>query len=130
MFEYRFRSVIDAFYLYFIKSDVELNIFLAYQAEVLSSVIILFYHSGWVLQLRPGPSLLGKSVSVFTNHPEDLGEGFTRNRYRRLQWKSDSRNKGDDTALYVEVVIISAGAFHFYFTYDDGYVTISSFLLM
>ncbi|XP_063604015.1 glycogen debranching enzyme-like isoform X1 [Penaeus indicus] len=75
---------------------------------------------GWVLQLRPGPSLLGKAVSVFTNHPEDLGEGFTRNRYRRLQWKSDSRNKGDDTALYVEVVIISAGAFHFYFTYDDG----------
>ncbi|XP_071514499.1 glycogen debranching enzyme isoform X2 [Panulirus ornatus] len=75
---------------------------------------------GWVLQLRPGPSLLGKAVSVFTNHPEDIEEGFTRTRYRRLQWKSDSRNKGDDTALYVEVIIIMAGSFHYYFTYEDG----------
>lgn len=108
----------------------QISLVIAYQPEVQSSVISLFYHPGWVLQLRPGPSLLGKAVSVFTNHPEDLGEGFTRNRYRRLQWKSDSRNKGDDTALYVEVVIISAGAFHFYFTYDDGYVPILSFLLV
>jgi len=76
---------------------------------------------GWVLQLRPGPTLLGKKVSIYTNHPEDLAEDFIRNRYRRLQWKSDSRNKGDDTALYVEICVIMAGSFHYYFTYDDMY---------
>lgn len=75
---------------------------------------------GWILQLRPGPSLLGRHVSVFTNHPETPSECFTRNRYRRLQWKSDSRNKGDDTALFVEINIVTAGSFHFYFTYDTS----------
>ncbi|KAK4310829.1 hypothetical protein Pmani_017632 [Petrolisthes manimaculis] len=75
---------------------------------------------GWVLQLRPGPSLLGRAVSVFTNHPEDPSEGFTRSRYRRLRWMSDSRNKGDDTALYVEVTLSMPGSFHYYFTYEDG----------
>lgn len=75
---------------------------------------------GWILQLRPGPSLLGRHVSVFTNHPEDVADGYTRNRYRRLQWHSDSRNKGDDTALYVEINLVLAGSFHFYFTYDES----------
>ncbi|KAK8374371.1 hypothetical protein O3P69_011987 [Scylla paramamosain] len=75
---------------------------------------------GWILQLRPGPTLLGRQVSVFTNHPERPEDGFTRTKYRHLQWKSDSHNKGDDTALYVEVTLVMAGSFHYYFTYDDS----------
>ncbi|XP_050699326.1 glycogen debranching enzyme-like isoform X6 [Eriocheir sinensis] len=74
---------------------------------------------GWILQLRPGPTLQGRHVSVFTNHPERPEEGFTRTKYRRLHWKSDSHNKGDDTALYVEVALVMAGAFHYYFSYED-----------
>lgn len=62
-------------------------------------------------------------MSVFTNHPERPEEGFTRTKYRRLQWKSDSHNKGDDTALYVEVALVMAGAFHYYFSYEDRQVT-------
>ncbi|KAG0714453.1 Glycogen debranching enzyme [Chionoecetes opilio] len=54
---------------------------------------------GWVVQLRPGPTLLGRRVSVFTNQPQTPEDGFTRNKYRHLQWRSDSHNKGDDTAL-------------------------------
>lgn len=80
------------------------------------------FQPGWVLQLRPGPTLLGRAVSVFTNHPEDPSDGFTRSRYRRLRWMSDSRNKGDDTALYVEVILSMPGSFHYYFTYEDGLV--------
>lgn len=62
-------------------------------------------------------------MSVFTNHPERPEEGFTRTKYRRLQWKSDSHNRGDDTALFVEVALVMAGAFHYYFSYEDRQVT-------
>ena len=81
--------------------------------------MILEYISGWALQLRPGPTMFGKNVSVYTNHPEEATEVFMRNKYRRLPWRSDTHNKGDDTALYVEINIVVAGSFHYYFTYDD-----------
>lgn len=76
-------------------------------------------HAGWILQLRPGPTLLGRHVSVYTNHPVKAEDGFSRTKYRRLHWKSDSHNKGDDTALFVEVALVMAGSFHYYFSYED-----------
>ncbi|KAB7506288.1 Glycogen debranching enzyme [Armadillidium nasatum] len=74
---------------------------------------------GYVLQFRPGTSLFGKKVNVFTNHPDKVSDTFERARFRRLPWKNDSDTKGDDTCLFVEVPIITAGSFRFYFTYDD-----------
>ncbi|KAK8737367.1 hypothetical protein OTU49_004452 [Cherax quadricarinatus] len=103
----------------FIQQQPQVRVLTLNHGDHLDSTLFRL-QKGWVLQLRPGPSLLGRAVNVFTNHPEDIDEGFSRTHYRRLQWKSDSCNKGDDTALYVEVVILMAGSFHYYFTYEDG----------
>lgn len=73
---------------------------------------------GWTLQFRLGPTLLGRKVIVYVNHPENVEEDFIRNKYRRLSWKSDGGNHSDDTAIYAEVAIRRAGSFHYYFTYD------------
>ncbi|KAF4518496.1 hypothetical protein B566_EDAN009696 [Ephemera danica] len=69
-------------------------------------------------QFRLGPSLLGRDVRVFCNHPES-GEpqGFERRRYRELQWHRDG-GPADDTAIFTDVAMVRAGSFHFYFSCD------------
>ncbi|CAL4062039.1 unnamed protein product, partial [Meganyctiphanes norvegica] len=74
---------------------------------------------GWIIQLRPGPSLLGKKVNVYTNNPLEENNAFDRTSYHQLHWRSDTSNKGDDTALFVEITIVMAGSFHYYFTFDN-----------
>lgn len=76
--------------------------------------------SGWTLQFRLGPSLLGKDVKIFCNHPEaSEGEIFDRRRYRGLIWRRDG-GPADDTAMYAEVTMVRAGSFHFYYTCDEN----------
>ncbi|XP_065332419.1 glycogen debranching enzyme isoform X2 [Cloeon dipterum] len=75
---------------------------------------------GWTLQFRLGPSLLGKDVKIFCNHPETPeGEIFDRRRYRGLAWRRDG-GPADDTSFYTEINIVRAGSFHFYFTCDEN----------
>lgn len=76
---------------------------------------------GWCLQFRMGPSLLGRRVSLYCNHPAAAGDEFARTEYRALAWQSDSASGSqDDTAKYAEVAIRRAGSFHYFFTYEEG----------
>lgn len=91
---------------------------------------------GTVLNLYLAPSLYGRQVSVFTNHParEHQDAPFYRDSYRRLSWhcyddNNNSNNNSsstgrsascDETAMFVHVPIVAFGSFRFYFTYDEG----------
>lgn len=75
--------------------------------------------AGFVLHFRLGPSLFGRIVSVFTNHPRSSDEEFCRDRYHKLPWKSDSKIV-DDTSIYCEVPMVRAGSFRYYFTHTEG----------
>ena len=66
-----------------------------------------------------GPSLLGRRVSLYCNHPASAEEEFARSVYRVLPWQSDSSSE-DDTAKFAEVPIRRAGSFHYYFTFEEG----------
>lgn len=75
-----------------------------------------------------GPSLLGKRIRLYVNHPVADADGnvepFERTQYRQLEWQHDSRNKDDDTAVYVDVVTIAPGSYHYYFIDHErfGYI--------
>ncbi|PSN51057.1 hypothetical protein C0J52_01523 [Blattella germanica] len=76
---------------------------------------------GWRLQFRLGPSLFGRKVTVYCNHPEGVEDEYIRNRYRPLKWLSDEDTlSGDDTSAYAEVAIRRAGSFHYYFVFDGS----------
>jgi glycogen debranching enzyme len=82
-------------------------------------------YSGWQLQFRLGPSLFGRKVTVYCNHPEGTEEEYIRKRYRPLQWESDEDiHAGDDTSSFAEVAIRRAGSFHYYFIYDGRLVCV------
>ena len=70
-----------------------------------------------VLEFRLGPTLLGHRVKVYTNCPE-AGDGdakFCRTSYRVLEWRRDSDNASDDTAVFIDLELSRSGSFRFYF---------------
>ena len=70
-----------------------------------------------ILQFRLGPSLLGHAVNLFTNYPQNNGDGkFHRNSYNVLPWQNDSNNKMDDTSTFANIDLKISGSFHFYLT--------------
>lgn len=72
---------------------------------------------GWSLQFRLGPSLLGKSVQLWTNCPETKEDVYDRSKYKLLEWHSDSAFcKSDDTAFYAGIQLTTSGSFHYYIT--------------
>ncbi|XP_049783705.1 glycogen debranching enzyme isoform X1 [Schistocerca cancellata] len=76
---------------------------------------------GWRLQFRLGPTLFGRHVVIYCNHPDSIEEEFDRNQYRPLHWQCDSGTpSGDDTSSYAEVCIRRAGSFHYYFIYEGS----------
>lgn len=74
---------------------------------------------GWVLQFRLGPSLFGRKVEVYTNHPCFVENEFVRDLYRQLPWRHDGQDS-DDSANYAVVPLVKAGPFHYYFTCKDS----------
>ncbi|KAL0277777.1 UNVERIFIED_CONTAM: hypothetical protein PYX00_004943 [Menopon gallinae] len=75
---------------------------------------------GWILEFQLGPSLFGKEISIFTNHPLDDVTDFDRGKYYLLKWESrDDDSCGnkhkDDTCFYAELKIHKAGSFNYYF---------------
>ena len=78
---------------------------------------------GWRLQFRLGPSLFGRKVTIYCNHPEKVEDEYIRNRYRALKWITDEdTHAGDDTSSFAEVAIRRAGSFHYYFIFDGRYM--------
>ncbi|XP_044002903.1 glycogen debranching enzyme isoform X2 [Aphidius gifuensis] len=59
----------------------------------------------WQIEFRVGPSLLGKHLQLFTNHPIQSDKIFDRNTYYELKWNSD------ESAL---LQINNSGSFHYY----------------
>lgn len=81
---------------------------------------------GWIVQFRLGPSLLGKIITLYCNHPSSANEDFQRQQYRVLKWHYESiektHNKNcceDDTAIFAQLHVLRAGSFHYYFT-EEG----------
>ncbi|GFS37714.1 glycogen debranching enzyme [Trichonephila inaurata madagascariensis] len=75
---------------------------------------------GSVIQFKLGSTLFGQSIKFFINYPENPTEGFKRLVYRELKWRSDSLNKGDDTALHCDVTFELSGSFHYFFIPEGG----------
>lgn len=78
------------------------------------------FRKGWILQFRLGTSLFGKRVKLFMNLPQDESIAFKRDVYTELEWKSDGKNRADDTSLYAEMIMNRAGSFYYYFTFDGS----------
>ncbi|GIY67804.1 glycogen debranching enzyme [Caerostris darwini] len=75
---------------------------------------------GSVIQFKLGSTLFGQSIKLFINYPENPTDGFKRLVYRELRWRSDSLNKGDDTALHCDVTFELPGSFHYFFIPEGG----------
>ncbi|RZF42594.1 hypothetical protein LSTR_LSTR001389 [Laodelphax striatellus] len=71
---------------------------------------------GWSVDLRLGPSLFGRHVTVYTNAPADSAP-FVRSQYKALAWQG---SQSDDTARFCRIVLTAPGSFHYYFTYDGS----------
>ncbi|XP_046649156.1 glycogen debranching enzyme-like [Daphnia pulicaria] len=80
--------------------------------------ILYRLQKGWKLQFRLGPSLLGRRIRLYVNHPVADEDGnvefFERTQYRQVEWQHDSRNKDDDTAVYADIPTIAPGSYHYY----------------
>ncbi len=63
-----------------------------------------------------GPTLLGCHIDLFTNHPSGKDDEFKRDKFRKLEWSHETTNKRDDTAAYIDVQLVRAGSFRYYFT--------------
>ena len=77
------------------------------------SSIVYKLQKDWILQFRLGPSLLGQTVDLHTNYPQNENS-FDRNHYSKIEWSSDSNNKSDDTSIYANIFVKTSGSFHFY----------------
>lgn len=81
--------------------------------------ILFRVEKGWTIQFKLGTTLFGKKVQLFTNYPE-AGQTFKRLEYRQMKWRSESINKGDDTALYSNLTFEISGSFHYFFIYEGS----------
>lgn len=62
-----------------------------------------------------GPSLYGRTVTVYMNIPPNAGTPFERNKYYKLPWSKSICNPTDESANYIDVQFNEAGSYHFYF---------------
>ena len=76
---------------------------------ILQTLISFF---GW---LTKEPSFF-HDLSITANVSIDEGKAwkFERNQYSKVEWSSDSNNKGDDTSIFANIFVKTSGSFHFY----------------
>ncbi|XP_047985833.1 glycogen debranching enzyme [Leguminivora glycinivorella] len=96
------------------------------------------FEKGTTVRFRPGPSLLGRKVFLYTNYiitdsqdeKAEVSE-FVRNQYYALEWRREEEQGGareelgagalvTDTDLYADLRLARAGPFHYYFVYDSA----------
>jgi len=86
--------------------------------------ILYRLQKGWKLQFRLGPSLLGRRIRLYVNHPtvdvDGVVSSFERTQYRAVTWFHESRNKDDDTAMYTDVIMAASGSYHYYFIDEES----------
>ncbi|XP_072500200.1 glycogen debranching enzyme isoform X2 [Notamacropus eugenii] len=86
---------------------------------------------GFELQFRLGPTLQGKTVTVYTNYPHP-GEEFSRKNFRPLAWENPTERE-DDSDKYCRLNLQKAGSFQYYFTQENerrggGYIVVDPVL--
>ncbi|XP_059612400.1 glycogen debranching enzyme [Phlebotomus argentipes] len=84
---------------------------------------------GAILHIVPGPNLLGRHIALFCNYPAKDNANFERKNYAALSWQSSNGKKLTDSSkpfvevtdldIYCEITANRAGAFHFYFTFQE-----------
>ena len=78
--------------------------------------------TGWTLHFVLGPSLAGKHVRIFVNHPEEAKSGPNRQNFRELSWENLSSCKADVYDNFAQIQVVLAGSFNYYFTTDGRFV--------
>ena len=79
--------------------------------------------SDWKLHFTLGPSLAGKQVTIFVNHPNNRDANVERSKFRPLPWKTEGAEEGVDISdKFAEVDMIVAGSFNYFFTLNARYV--------
>ncbi|XP_027724061.1 glycogen debranching enzyme isoform X1 [Vombatus ursinus] len=86
---------------------------------------------GFELQFRLGPTLQGKTVTVYTNYPHP-GEEFSRQKFRPLAWENPTERE-DDSDKYCKLNLQKAGSFQYYFNQENeksggGYIVVDPIL--
>lgn len=86
---------------------------------------------GFELQFRLGPTLQGKSVTVYTNYPAS-GEVFDRHKFRTLSWHNPT-GKEDDSDKYCKLDLQISGSYQYYFSLGNeksggGYIVVDPIL--
>lgn len=93
--------------------------------NIIDFIFINFFVIGWIVEFRLGPSLLGKQISIFANHPTSIEDEFQRHKYHKVEWQYGGEAKAlertcvDDTAMFAQLVIKRAGSIHYYFIQED-----------
>nr|XP_012233838.1 PREDICTED: glycogen debranching enzyme isoform X2 [Linepithema humile] len=87
------------------KSHEQIRVLTLNHGEHLDGILYRL-KKGWKVEFRLGASLLGKSLSVFTNHPLSADKQFERHTYYQLQWVDESAS----------IHLTLPGSFHYYVT--------------
>ncbi|XP_034951239.1 glycogen debranching enzyme isoform X2 [Chelonus insularis] len=87
------------------ENDSDVRILTLNKGEHLDSILYRI-KKGWTVEFRLGPSLFGKTINIFTNHPSSSENVFERDTYYQLPWCNE-----------VAVLKVKrAGSFHYYIT--------------
>ena len=85
---------------------------LEYQFDGSSTLFRL--RQGWSLFFKLGPTLLGRSIKLYTNYPIQDEESFDRLGYTELEWEYEGSNINDDTSKFCKILLAQGGSFHYY----------------
>lgn len=99
--------------------SVQIRVHHLNENENLESLLFVV-KKGCIVQFKLGSTLFGQRIKLFINYPDFPTDSFKRNVYRELKWKSESSNKGDDTALYCDLTFELSGGFHYFFIPEGG----------
>ncbi|ELU10759.1 hypothetical protein CAPTEDRAFT_167427 [Capitella teleta] len=100
-------------------SFTQLRLLTLNEGEKLDSSLFRL-EKGWHLHFVLGPSLAGKDIRLFTNHPSDPKAGPNRSLFRELSWGTLSGSEGDSYDTFAEVYLSTAGSFNYFFTLDGS----------
>ncbi|CAF1026829.1 unnamed protein product [Didymodactylos carnosus] len=74
----------------------------------------------WHVKFVLAPSLVGKTVRLFTDCPLQKGSPFKRHEYSELKWVTPSKFKYDNSDRYVTFECLLPGTFHYYYTTNNS----------
>ena len=79
---------------------------------------LLQLDTNWILRFTVAPGIYAEQVRVFTDFPEE-GELYVRGKLRELSWKYKGKDPRWDPDRYIDLDLITAGAYRFLVTLGD-----------